>query len=85
MSKQLSLLQVEPDKLDWENKPEVMKIIAECPMCKGEGCFRKAKNYHGSAKDKYTITQCIRCKGTGRLKADIIIRWTADEQTEEKL
>ena len=83
MSKQLSLLQIEPNQLDWENKPEVKQVIAECPMCKGDGNFKRSKGYHGSAKDEMLITECVRCKGTGRLKADIVIRWTPDNDSDD--
>ena len=78
MSKQLSLLQIEPNDIYRANDTEEIKVIAECPACNGEGSFKRSNSYHGSAKDEVATSDCIRCKGSGRLKADIVIRWTPD-------
>lgn len=80
MSDLISLIQITPDPLNWDNKPEVIQVVKKCPACKGAGNFKRAKGYHGSAAGEFLITDCTRCKGTGELKADIIIRWTPNEK-----
>lgn len=80
MSKLINVLRIEPTRLNLENNAEVVKVIAECPTCNGSGGFRGTKGYHGSAADEEEIITCDRCKGTGQLIADVVIRWKPNDQ-----
>lgn len=83
MSDLISLIQITPDPLNWDNAPEVIQVVKKCPSCKGAGNFKTAKGYHGSAAGEFIINACQRCKGVGELRADIIIRWTPNETITE--
>lgn len=83
MSKLISNIEVIPEPLNWDNTPEVIQIVDNCPSCKGVGNFKIAKGYHGSETGEFLIADCKRCNGSGRLKADVIIRWSPDEKVIE--
>lgn len=83
MSDLISLIQITPDPLNWDNAPEVIQVVKKCPACKGAGNFKTAKGYHGSALDDVEKTDCFRCGATGRLCADVVIRWSPDEKVIE--
>ncbi|MFV0484352.1 MAG: hypothetical protein ACK5MG_09715 [Bacteroidales bacterium] len=67
MSKKQQVLIIEPDKY-YSQKPERITFADfECPTCngmKGTWCI---------SNDEFT--KCDRCKGTGRLEAEVEIRW----------
>ncbi|NDV45489.1 hypothetical protein D0T49_00280 [Paludibacter sp. 221] len=80
MSKKEVILRIKPPITGLRSDSEVFRYDAfKCPSCQGRGYFTKNNEYHGSAGDDIDITDCHRCNGTGRLCANIVIRWMPDE------
>jgi hypothetical protein len=46
----------------------------KCPRCNGRGHFMPVE----VEKDRYEEVKCSSCLGTGRLRADVLIRWIAE-------
>lgn len=68
MSKQKHIIEVAPTR--WDLPHEQMEFHNyTCPQCNGSGGFR-------DEQDGYMA--CSRCDGTGRLMAEVTIRWRPD-------
>ena len=49
----------------------------ECPYCDGRREF-----VHETGRNEYKRTKCEVCSGKGKIKADIVVRWTPDGDVE---
>jgi hypothetical protein len=80
MSEIQQLLNVSPKKGDVDNKAEVIILKGiDCPDCKGIGSFSYCEGKHGSSRDDIITNDCSRCKGSGSLRAKIVIGWEIEE------
>lgn len=82
MSKKQSVLIVSPPLYEKDINGENFKFPGiECPTCEGTGNVPLPRDLLGF--DPADLETCQRCGGTGRLKADVVIRWQADETVIE--
>jgi excinuclease UvrABC ATPase subunit len=71
MSKQKQFIEITPP--EWNGMEEAYFVYNHnCPSCNGRGSH---KVYKGKESTGET---CKRCDGTGKLKAQIKIRWSPD-------
>lgn len=79
MSDRKYTLFIEPKLMASKDEAEHFKFKEmDCPSCNGNGYHSFWIGYHGSAKEKDS-EPCQRCAGTGKLMADVVIRWKPDE------
>lgn len=45
-----------------------------CPSCNGRGCFTEE-----TGRDEFKSVACRRCGGTGKVRAEVSVRWLPDE------
>lgn len=77
-------LNIVPPLAGLRNDGNVHKLKGfKCPSCEGRGYFENGVGYHGSEKGEVIKTDCNRCGGTGKLCADVVIRWSPDEDKIE--
>lgn len=71
MSQLKQYFEIAPQELDI---PKESKIVYgfKCPTCRGRGHHTDHQN--GGIKRK----ECKRCNGTGKLRAEVEIRWQPD-------
>lgn len=81
MSEKVKVLKLKPPLAGLRNDGETFKYAGfQCPSCNGRGYFVQEKGYHGSACDEVETQGCFRCNGSGRLCADVVIRWSPGNQ-----
>jgi hypothetical protein len=51
-----------------------------CPRCSGHGHFLPKE----TGKGQYEKVECLLCRGTGRLDADILIQWVSSRRDENE-
>lgn len=73
MSKQNHVIEITPPEYQkvWE-KYEYVNY--RCPVCNGQGNFLPNQIGH----DKWETKECDYCGGTGRVKANVEIKWSPD-------
>lgn len=73
------VLFLKPPPTGERNDGEIRKIKGfACLSCNGSGQLSLGVGYHGSEKAVETFADCKRCAGTGKLVADVVIRWTPE-------
>lgn len=55
-----------------------------CPSCLGRGALVYGTGYHGSEKGEEIRSTCNRCAGTGKLMADVVVRWSPQKQLDDE-
>lgn len=72
MSTQKHIIEVTPPK--YEQVHERMEFRNyTCPVCNGRGGFTEEVGH-----DHYQTKTCDYCEGTGKVKAEVTIKWRAD-------
>ena len=72
MSEQKHIIEIIPPKYEQVHEHFEFRNYL-CPVCHGQGGFREQTGH-----DSYRNTTCDYCDGTGRVKANIQIKWEAD-------
>ena len=72
MSVQKYIIEIEPPKYQEVSERKTCRNFI-CPVCNGRGGFTEQ-----IGKDDYKTTTCDYCDGTGRVKAEVTIKWGAD-------
>jgi hypothetical protein len=47
-----------------------------CPHCNGNGWIKD----WGAKRDEPVVIDCDRCGGSGKLKAEVVVKWSAEEK-----
>lgn len=72
MSTPKYIIEVTPPK--YEQVRETMEFRNyTCPACNGRGGFTEEVGH-----DQYQTKTCNYCEGTGKVKAEVTIKWRAD-------
>ena len=72
MSTQKHIIEIGPPKYQEINERMTFRNFT-CPVCGGQGGFSERVGH-----DAYRATACDYCDGTGRVKAEVLIKWGAD-------
>jgi DnaJ-class molecular chaperone len=76
MSRYMQILEVSPPEHSADSETEKQWAGGfKCPTCNGFGCVWNEKKY----PDDPDMVDCARCGGRGKLRAEITIRWEAEE------
>ena len=72
MSECKHIIEITPPKYQEISERKIFRGY-KCPVCGGRGGFSEQVGH-----DEYKTTTCDYCDGTGRVKAEVEIRWRAD-------
>ena len=72
MSTSKHIIEITPPKYQEISERKIFSGY-ECPVCGGRGGFSEQVGH-----DEYKTTTCDYCDGTGRVKAELVIKWGAD-------
>lgn len=73
MSKQKHIIEVTPPEYQQIRENYVFQNY-KCPVCNGRGHFSP----HQVGYDKWVKTLCDYCEATGKVKANVEIKWCPD-------
>ena len=73
MSESRHIISIEPARYEQVHERFTFHNFV-CPKCHGQGGFRENEGHNHSR-----FTECDYCEGTGKVKAEVMIKWGADE------
>lgn len=77
MSDRKYTLFIEPKLFESKDAEHFKFTGMDCPSCAGDGYVKMPADF--LAFDPSDSEPCQRCAGTGKLMADVVIRWKPDE------